>query len=191
MSASDFWLNRIRKDFKGKDDKQIAFCDALKAMLQDLMEYVTEYHKFGLAWNAKSGVSLAEAILLMTDEQVPDESERTAGDAGSIMVSPKRRRPTAVGSGLGSSSLVAELAQRRSKDGASAATGLKHVRAFRTSTWVMMRSLSLSHIVMLALLAIRSPKINKRGEKSIKSPVPSYQPCPRWMPRRRKLPLKR
>lgn len=139
LAASEFWLNRIRKDFKGKDDKQIAFCDALKAMLQDLMEYITEYHRFGLSWNAKSGVSLAEAILLMADEQLPDDSERTAGGAAggaagaaSTLVSPKRRRPTAVGAGLGTSSLVAELANRRSKDGASAATGLKHVRSIYT-----------------------------------------------------------
>ena len=128
LSAAEFWLNRIRKDFKGKDDKQVAFCDTLKAMLVDLMEYINEFHKFGLTWNATSGVSLAEAVVRMSDDStMNDESENVGSSAANVGL-PKRRRPTAVGDGLGLSSLVAELENRRSKEGDSAATGLKHVR---------------------------------------------------------------
>jgi hypothetical protein len=39
LGSSEFWSNRIRKDFKGKDDAQIAFCDGLKRLIIGLVEY--------------------------------------------------------------------------------------------------------------------------------------------------------
>lgn len=34
---------------------QVAFCDALKALLTGLLAYVQDHHKTGLQWNAKGG----------------------------------------------------------------------------------------------------------------------------------------
>lgn len=130
-SSTEFWSNRIRKQYKGKDDAQIAFCDALKKMLADLVTYIGEYHKTGLTWNPK-GVSVAEAAIVVAD---------ASPDAAAVpMDAPRSPRPfinkVSGGSG-GMSSLVAELASKRSADGSSAATGLKHVRIvlFHVCLW--------------------------------------------------------
>lgn len=124
LSSAEFWSNRIRKDFKGKDDKQIAFCDNIKKALTGLVEYIEEYHKIGLAFNPR-GVSLAEAAIRLTDEVEDDE-----------VVSPTpKRRPTlgAVAPGGNLVGLMGELSKRKNEDGSSAATGLRKVRKIRKS----------------------------------------------------------
>ena len=78
--STDFWSNRIRKQYKGKDDAQIAFCDALKKLLMDLGTYITEYHKTGLTWNPR-GVSVAEAAIVVADGARPVSPE-VAGSHG-------------------------------------------------------------------------------------------------------------
>jgi len=106
IGSSDFWNNRIRKQFKGKDaPNQLAFCDNMKTLLQDLAAYIVEYHKTGLTFNPK-GVSLAEAKDAATAASGKQAKKSKGGNATSMM---------------------AELAGRKSKDGSSAATGLKKV----------------------------------------------------------------
>lgn len=56
IGGSDYWANGIRKEFKGVDDKQIAFCDTFKALITGLMAYVKEYHRTGVTWNPKGTV---------------------------------------------------------------------------------------------------------------------------------------
>jgi adenylyl cyclase-associated protein len=127
-SSTEFWTNRIRKQYKNQNDAQIAFCDALKKMLADLVTYIQEYHKTGLTWNPK-GVSVAEAAIIVEDSARPVSPDSSSVAAGAA--TPHSPRPfinkVSGGSG-GMSSLVAELASKRSADGSSAATGLKHVR---------------------------------------------------------------
>ena len=124
LSSAEFWSNRIRKDFRGKDESQIAFCDTLKGALTGLVKYIDDYHKAGLSWNPK-GVSLAEAAIRLTDEasSTPEPPMDTSGR------SPKPKRAflkggPAVGNVGG---LMAELGSRKNTDGTSAATGLKKV----------------------------------------------------------------
>ena len=114
IASSVFWSNKIRKEFKGKDDKQIAFCDALKVVGNDLVAYITEYHKTGLTWNPR-GVPLAETVAVL-ESSAPDETPP----------SPKRK-VAVVGEGAGVNNLMAELEKKRTSDGSSAATGLKKV----------------------------------------------------------------
>ena len=129
IGSSDFWSNRIRKEFKGKDDDksklQLAFCDTLKATIVELADYITECHKTGLAFNPK-GVSLAESAVRLTDNPLQDaaveasrKKDQQAGkknqDIGNTVKG---------GNMLG---LVSELTNRRSNDGSSAATGLRKV----------------------------------------------------------------
>ena len=122
LGSAEFWTNRIRKDFKGKDDSQITFCDNLKTVLTGLVTYIEDNHKAGLVWNPK-GVSIAEAAIRLTDE-----ASSTPKDP--IMdTSARKRHPTlkggpAVGNVGG---LIAELGQRKNADGSSAATGLRKV----------------------------------------------------------------
>lgn len=120
LGSAEFWTNRIRKDFKGKDDQQIEFCDGLKKTVVGLAEYVEEYHKAGLSFNPK-GVSLAEAAIRLSDEQEePPEIK-----------SPMPKRHPTLGTvvpGGNLAGLMSELSSRKNADGSSAATGLKKVR---------------------------------------------------------------
>jgi adenylyl cyclase-associated protein len=119
-SSTEFWSNRIRKTHKG-NDQQMQFCNALQNSLRDLMSYITEYHKTGLEWNPR-GVSLAEAAIVVVSSPVDSTIE--------VPLSPRPFVAKVSGGSGGVSSLVAELESKRTADGSSAATGLKHVRIF-------------------------------------------------------------
>jgi len=117
VGSTEYWTNKIRKEFKG-DDKQVAFCVNMKKALTELAAYVEKYHKTGLSWNPK-GVSLAEAAVVLAE--LPEEQDE------SFVKSPiiKRRLGSQVGGNI--NGLMEELAKKRSGDGSSAATGLKKV----------------------------------------------------------------
>lgn len=129
VGSTDFWANRIRKQFKGKDDDksklQLAFCDSLKAIIVELAAYITEHHKTGLTFNPK-GVSLAESAIRMTD----NPSQDAAVEASRKKDQKAGKKNQDIGNtvkGGNMLGLVSELANRRSGDGSSAATGLKKV----------------------------------------------------------------
>lgn len=130
IGSSDFWSNRIRKEFKGKDDDkaklQLKFCDSLKATIVELSNYIKAHHTTGLTFNPK-GVSLAESAVRMTDNPIQDaaiEANRKK-DQQAGKKSKDIGKTVKGGNMLG---LVSELANRRSGDGSSAATGLRKVR---------------------------------------------------------------
>jgi adenylyl cyclase-associated protein len=118
IGSADYWTNKIRKDFKD-DEAQQDFCNTVKKSLTNLVEYIEKYHKTGLSWNPR-GVSLAEAAVVLGEP--PEESNKD------VLKSPMGKR-RGVGSLVGGnlSGLVSELASKRSADGSSAATGLRHV----------------------------------------------------------------
>jgi hypothetical protein len=123
MGSSDFWSNRIRKDFKGNDE-QIAFCDGLKELMTSLASYVEEYHKTGLSFNPK-GVSIEEAAARLTDNPMADAAAHAVAKKGNAKRSSTIGNTVKGGNILG---LMSELAGRKNEDGTSAATGLKRVR---------------------------------------------------------------
>jgi len=59
VGGSDYHSNSIRKEHRGKNLDQIAFCDTFKSLLTGLMAYIKEYHLPGLTWNPK-GVAYAD-----------------------------------------------------------------------------------------------------------------------------------
>jgi adenylyl cyclase-associated protein len=122
MGSAEFWLNRVRKEYKGKDDKQMEFCNSIKPVIFDLAEYVNEYHKTGLAFNPR-GVSLAEAAIRLSDEP----SVQDGPDP--LKSSLHKRHPTGtnVVPGGNIAGMIGELSKRKSAEGDSAATGLKKV----------------------------------------------------------------
>eukprot|EP00934_Nitzschia_sp_Nitz4_P006208 Nitzschia sp. Nitz4//scaffold117_size69655//25369//27079//NITZ4_006022-RA/size69655-augustus-gene-0.2-mRNA-1//1//CDS//3329533645//6198//frame0 len=129
VGSSDFWSNRIRKEFKGKEgevaENQLAFCDGLKNLLNELAAYITEHHKTGLTFNPK-GVSLAEAAIRLSDSPLSD----AAAAASRQQDQKSNKRASLMGNtvkGGNVAGMMAELAGRRSGDGSSAATGLKKV----------------------------------------------------------------
>jgi len=124
LGSAEFWTNRLRKDFKG-DPKQIAFCDTAKKVITELADYIQTYHKTGLTFNPR-GVSLAEAAIRLADEPAT-EGELLAKSPGGHKRNPVMGNVVAGGNMAG---LMGELANRKSADGSSAATGLKHVRRY-------------------------------------------------------------
>ena len=119
IASCEFWSNKIRKEFKGKDAVQISFCDALKVATNDLVAYITEYHKTGLTFNSK-GVSLAEAAVIL-------ECSASSETVQDHPASPRRRHLSITGGAGGLSGIMAELQKKQTSDGSSAATGLRKV----------------------------------------------------------------
>jgi len=48
--SSEFWTNRILKDFKGKDQQQVDWVMNFNNFLKELQVYVKQYHTTGLVW---------------------------------------------------------------------------------------------------------------------------------------------
>jgi hypothetical protein len=116
--SAEYWTNRIRKDYRGKDEKHIEFCDALKKMMTGFMSYIEDFHKMGLIFNPK-GLSFKETLIRMSDE--PDDEQYTRTPIS-------KRRPTlGVTAAPNMAGLIGELSKKRTEEGDSAATGLKHV----------------------------------------------------------------
>ena len=55
IGSSDFWANKIRVEHKATSPDQVAFCTALKALLQGLVAYIKAHHVPGLKWNMQGG----------------------------------------------------------------------------------------------------------------------------------------
>ena len=123
LGSAEFWSNRIRKDFKGKNDTHIAFCDSIKAVITGLAEYIDEHHKTGLTFSPR-GVSLAEAAIRLSDPTQEDTSESQR--QGSFRVRHPMIGSAVVGGNI--AGMMEELSKRKSTEGDSAATGLKKVR---------------------------------------------------------------
>lgn len=126
LGSAEFWSNRIRKDFKGKNDTQIAFCDSIKAVITGLVEYIEEYHKTGLTFSPR-GVSLAEASIRLSDPSATEPQRQ-----GSF----RSARHPMIGSAIvggNIAGMMEELSKRKSSEGDSAATGLKKVCCYELS----------------------------------------------------------
>lgn len=126
IGASDYWANKIRKDYKnkGSDDENavnhIKFCDGLKKLIADLVTYTKTHHMSGLSFNF-NGIPLKE--YLENRDASPSEAPKETSKA--VEQKPKPVATAAAGGGM--ASLAAELASKRSSTGESAATGLKKV----------------------------------------------------------------
>lgn len=175
VGSTDFWANRIRKQYKGKDDAaaklQLEFCDHLKATIVDLAAYITEHHKTGLAFNPK-GVSLAESAIRMTDNPLRD----AAVEANRKKDQQTGKKNTDIGNtvkGGNMLGLVSELANRRSDDGSSAATGLRKVTKDQ-QTW---RKEFKGEVSSKVVVAPAKPVVAKKPvkKKKVGLPILEYQ----------------
>ncbi|KAI0303480.1 cyclase-associated protein [Multifurca ochricompacta] len=57
--ATQFYGNRIIKDFKEKNKAHVEWVKAFTSIFDDMKKYVMEYHTTGLVWNTK-GISISE-----------------------------------------------------------------------------------------------------------------------------------
>lgn len=60
--SSEFYSNRILKDFKGKDEAQVTWVSHYNTFLKELQAYIKNYHTTGLTWNPKGGEASAAAV---------------------------------------------------------------------------------------------------------------------------------
>ena len=115
VGACDCYSNKIRVAHKGKNEDQIAWCNALKALLQGLVAYIKDHHMSGVAYNNAKGGDLSAASGAAAPPPPPAAAAKAAP-----------ARPNPMGGG-GAGGLMAELAKKKSGEGDSAATGLKTV----------------------------------------------------------------
>jgi len=54
-AGSEFYSNRILKDFRGKDEVQTNFVHGFNGFLKELQNYIKQHHTTGLTWNSKGG----------------------------------------------------------------------------------------------------------------------------------------
>jgi adenylyl cyclase-associated protein len=58
-AQSEFWSNRILKEFKGKDELHVNWVHAFNGFLKDLIPYIKKYHTTELSWNPRGGDALS------------------------------------------------------------------------------------------------------------------------------------
>ena len=52
-----FYTNKVLKEFKGKNEKQVEWSKVLPKVLMDLKDYVHDYHTTGLMWNPEGSAA--------------------------------------------------------------------------------------------------------------------------------------
>lgn len=62
IGASEFWSNKILREFKGKDEKQVNWVTHFNNFLKNLVPYIMKNHATGLSFNTASGARPAAAV---------------------------------------------------------------------------------------------------------------------------------
>ncbi|KAG0649335.1 Adenylyl cyclase-associated [Hyphodiscus hymeniophilus] len=80
LGSAQYWGNRVLKDYKDKDPKQIQWIKAYYQIFKDLSEYVKQTYPQGIPWNPK-GVSAEDAIKQVEQSQpgAPRPAPQAAG----------------------------------------------------------------------------------------------------------------
>lgn len=130
LGATEFWTNKIRKEYKTKSKEQIDFCETIKVLILDLSAYVKEYHLSGLFWNPR-GVDVSEYVKVGGGVGKEQEGKSPSGVAS---LSTNETTATTATSSSQAVDFRKELAAKRSSDGNSAATGLRKVSR-EQQTW--------------------------------------------------------
>jgi len=52
---AEFYSNKLLREYKGKDEDQVAWCNHLKNFFTNLIAFIKQYHTTELVWNAKGG----------------------------------------------------------------------------------------------------------------------------------------
>eukprot|EP01096_Ripella_sp_DP13-Kostka_P004320 TRINITY_DN1649_c0_g1_i1.p2 TRINITY_DN1649_c0_g1~~TRINITY_DN1649_c0_g1_i1.p2 ORF type:complete len:535 (+),score=301.20 TRINITY_DN1649_c0_g1_i1:122-1606(+) len=58
---AEFYTNKLLREYKGKDNDQVAWIEGLTGFLKGLVAYVKKYHTTGVSWNPKGGDAVANA----------------------------------------------------------------------------------------------------------------------------------
>jgi len=61
VGSAQFYTNKILREFKGKDENQVAFANSYVDFHNAVIGYIKQYHTTGLTWNPNGGVAKAPA----------------------------------------------------------------------------------------------------------------------------------
>lgn len=61
-AGSEFYSNRILKDFKGKEQVHVDWVAAFNGFLKDLQPFVKQFHTTGLTWNPQGGDASSASV---------------------------------------------------------------------------------------------------------------------------------
>jgi len=78
--SSEFYSNRILKEFKGKDQLQCDWVTSWNGFLKELAPYIKKHHTTGLTWNPRGGD--AKELASVTASSAPAPAAPSAGPAG-------------------------------------------------------------------------------------------------------------
>lgn len=78
--SAQFWLNRVMKEYKDKDDKHVDWVKAFLSIFDSLRTYVKEYHSSGLSWNPR-GITLGESLAAAAAGATNQPQKGSAGDS--------------------------------------------------------------------------------------------------------------
>ncbi|RUS88919.1 hypothetical protein EGW08_003358 [Elysia chlorotica] len=68
--AGTFYTNRVLKDFKEKDARHVEWTRAWIGTLTELQTYIKDFHRTGVAWNPKVGLTLSSLLLIPPSRSV-------------------------------------------------------------------------------------------------------------------------
>jgi len=62
VGSSEFWSNKILKDYRGKDENHVNWVKGFNGFLKALVPYIMSYHTTGLSFNTSAGRAPAQAV---------------------------------------------------------------------------------------------------------------------------------
>lgn len=65
--SASFWSNRVMKEYKDKDPKQVEWVKQFLLIFDKLKDYVKEFHAKGLSWNPQ-GKTLSESLAAVNNQ---------------------------------------------------------------------------------------------------------------------------
>ncbi|TVY14883.1 Adenylyl cyclase-associated protein [Lachnellula arida] len=80
LDQAKFWGNRVLKEYKDKDPKQVEWIQAYYQIFKDLIEYIQHAFPQGIPWNPK-GASVEEAVKSVQQSQPSPPAPQAAGGA--------------------------------------------------------------------------------------------------------------
>lgn len=78
VGAAKFYTNKILREFKGKDENQVAWTNAWNGFLDGLVPYIKKWHTTGLAWNPRGGDAKVPAAAAAPAAAAPKPAAATA-----------------------------------------------------------------------------------------------------------------
>jgi len=123
--GSEFYSNRILKDFKGKDQTQVDWATSYNTFLKELQNYVKKHHTTGTAWNARGGDAEAALKAVSSGSSAPAQSDDVPPPPTGAPPAPTAPTPTQSSSGGSGPDMNAIFASINKGEGVT--SGLKKV----------------------------------------------------------------